>query len=349
MGIQLPRGNKDDIESYMLKDGELACASDSGILYMGTPSGNVPITGGGEQGPPGPQGEPGPPGPQGEPGEPGPTGPQGDPGESGPPGPKGDPGNDGYTPVRGLDYWTETDKKEIVSETIASLPSFDDSQSLPNGYVALEYIESNGSQYIDAGITANWNSRVVAVFDAVDTLNSTIFGARNSSNSGQLFVFMHAASPDGWRDDYNTEKSGISQSDVPTNGTITIDKNKNETKINGYIVSHPESNFTSNNNIYIFGVNNGGYPSLMTKIRLRAFKIYNEQSLIRDFVPCKNSSGNVGLFDLVSGSFFGNNGSGNFAAGPENTSFYVYAESGSVTQLKTAGKYVGKDIIVIPI
>lgn len=99
MGIQLPRGNKDDIESYMLKDGELACASDSGILYMGTPSGNVPITGGGEQGPPGPQGEPG---------EPGPPGPQGDPGkqgEQGPPGPKGDPGEtpdiSGLLPISG--------------------------------------------------------------------------------------------------------------------------------------------------------------------------------------------------------------------------------------------------------
>lgn len=111
MGIQLPRGSKDDIESYMLKEGELACASDSGILYMGTPSGNVPITGGGEQGPPGPQGEPGepgPPGPQGDPGEPGPPGPQGDPGkqgEQGPPGPKGDPGEtpdiSGLLPISG--------------------------------------------------------------------------------------------------------------------------------------------------------------------------------------------------------------------------------------------------------
>lgn len=32
-------------------------------------------------------------------------------------GPKGDPGKDGHTPVRGTDYWTDTDKNEILNET----------------------------------------------------------------------------------------------------------------------------------------------------------------------------------------------------------------------------------------
>ena len=39
----------------------------------------------------------------------------GAPGEKGDKGDKGDPGDDGYTPVRGTDYWTETDKAEIRS------------------------------------------------------------------------------------------------------------------------------------------------------------------------------------------------------------------------------------------
>lgn len=34
-------------------------------------------------------------------------------GEPGPQGEKGDPGADGYTPLRGVDYWTEEDKAEI--------------------------------------------------------------------------------------------------------------------------------------------------------------------------------------------------------------------------------------------
>lgn len=78
----------------------------------------------GEQGPEGPQG------PQGERGEQGPEGPQGPQGEPGvlvfeeltdeqkeslmgPEGPQGPAGEDGYTPVKGTDYFTESDIAEV--------------------------------------------------------------------------------------------------------------------------------------------------------------------------------------------------------------------------------------------
>ncbi|MBQ9428624.1 MAG: hypothetical protein IJU41_03660 [Clostridia bacterium] len=38
-------------------------------------------------------------------------------GEKGDKGDKGDPGADGHTPVKGVDYWTHSDKAEIVSDT----------------------------------------------------------------------------------------------------------------------------------------------------------------------------------------------------------------------------------------
>lgn len=36
---------------------------------------------------------------------------------------KGDNGNDGHTPQKGIDYWTEADKAEIVNSVIAALPT----------------------------------------------------------------------------------------------------------------------------------------------------------------------------------------------------------------------------------
>lgn len=42
-------------------------------------------------------------------------------------GDKGDTGAagaDGYTPVKGTDYWTESDKAEIVADTLAALPTW---------------------------------------------------------------------------------------------------------------------------------------------------------------------------------------------------------------------------------
>lgn len=44
-------------------------------------------------------------------------------GRPGAKGDKGDPGEPGYTPVRGVDYWTETDQKIIVDQVLYSLPN----------------------------------------------------------------------------------------------------------------------------------------------------------------------------------------------------------------------------------
>ena len=105
----------------------------------------------GPQGPAGPQGEPGPQGPKGDQGDPGPEGPQGPKGdtgdtgpqgpagadgapgqqgpqgpqgETGPQGPQGPAGADGYTPERGVDYWTEADRQQMVQDVINALPVY---------------------------------------------------------------------------------------------------------------------------------------------------------------------------------------------------------------------------------
>lgn len=45
--------------------------------------------------------------------------------ETGPRGPQGIPGKDGYTPQKGVDYYTDADKAEIVSAVLAALPVYE--------------------------------------------------------------------------------------------------------------------------------------------------------------------------------------------------------------------------------
>lgn len=52
---------------------------------------------------------------------------RGEQGQKGDKGEKGDKGADGYTPVKGEDYFTETDKAEMVSDVISALPVYDGS------------------------------------------------------------------------------------------------------------------------------------------------------------------------------------------------------------------------------
>lgn len=84
----------------------------------------------GPAGPEGPQGKTGAQGIQGPKGDAGPAGPQGiqgEQGERGPEGPRGvqgPTGPAGYTPAKGTDYYTDTDKAEMVQAVIASLPVY---------------------------------------------------------------------------------------------------------------------------------------------------------------------------------------------------------------------------------
>lgn len=75
----------------------------------------------GETGPKGDTGERGPQGADGKDGAQGPKGDKGDTGATGPTGATGAKGADGYTPVRGVDYWTEADQESIVQQIITAL------------------------------------------------------------------------------------------------------------------------------------------------------------------------------------------------------------------------------------
>lgn len=121
-------------------------AWDGTTLIVTSASGTTSADLKGEKGDTGPQGEVGPRGEQGIQGEVGPTGPQGEQGETGPQGlqgiqgeqgekgDKGDKGDtgktgpagaDGKTPEKGVDYFTEADKTEMVEAVKASLTAGD--------------------------------------------------------------------------------------------------------------------------------------------------------------------------------------------------------------------------------
>lgn len=69
-----------------------------------------------------PKGEKGPKGDRGEKGEPGAPGKDGTNGKDGINGINGKNGTDGKTPVKGVDYYTEADKEEMVNAVLTALP-----------------------------------------------------------------------------------------------------------------------------------------------------------------------------------------------------------------------------------
>lgn len=92
------------------------------VLTITSASGSSSMDLKGEKGDKGDQGEKGDTGPQGSQG---PQGIAGTDGKDGVDGTNGKDGEDGYTPQKGVDYFTEADKEEMIASVIASLPVYD--------------------------------------------------------------------------------------------------------------------------------------------------------------------------------------------------------------------------------
>lgn len=184
---------------------------------------------------------------------------------------------------------------------------------LPDGYKQLEYIESTGTQYIDTGVKPTGNTRVhcSANFPVQET-GAWLFGARDG-NGVNAYGFLTYKSE--YRSDYNATRPQISAEYGPE---LEVDKDGPDTYLNGNLVdSASDSSFSAKYNLLIGANVTAGAVSGFSKALHRWYKIYDESGLVRDLIPCKNQSGDIGLYDIVTQKFYGNAGKGVFVAGPE--------------------------------
>lgn len=185
--------------------------------------------------------------------------------------------------------------------------------SLPSGYARLEYIQSSGTQYINTGFTPNNNTRVVCRFQLMDSSEEqTMFMSRPEMNKRTFGIFHNAS---GWNIDYgNSRATGATE--VAITDLVNLDFNKNIATLNGVTLSVSAQTWSGTVPLMIFTRNTGGTLSNYAIAKLWSFKIYDDSTLVRDYIPCKNASGAVGLWDDVTEEFYGNSGTGAFSAGP---------------------------------
>ena len=214
---------------------------------------------------------------------------------------------------------------------------------LPEGYTELTYIESTGTQYADTGFKPNQDTRVTLDTQITDTAIRHLFGARTTSTTNMFFVACMSAT--SFRADYGSEQKTFSVGNV-LNRTV-IDCNKNVVTIGGTSQTYTKATFSPNLNMLLFTDNTGGNVTADTykaKMKLYSCQIYDNGTLVRDYVPCINPSGEVGLYDLVTKAFFGNSGMGVFIAGtpvvklPDGYTQVEYLES-------TGTQYVVTDFV----
>ena len=202
--------------------------------------------------------------------------------------------------------------------------------SLPSGYKLLEYIQSSGTQYIDTGFKPNQDTSVFATAKITDVSSyPSIFGARNKNT--QMY----------WM--YNNGNGAISTSFVvkinSTEYSLSSAFGEKQTySIDSGIAKVGESNvnvsmgtFQSSYNLYLFGTDNVGSLQYPAKMKLYSCQIYDNGTLVRDFVPCQKPDGTIGLWDDVNSLFYGNAGTGTFTAGPV---LAIVANASEITKLE---------------
>lgn len=193
-----------------------------------------------------------------------------------------------------------------------------DPESLPDGYLKLNYIQSSGTQYIDTGFKPNHNTSIVMDVQNMSSSNATVwvFGCRESGGSKSKSMVIYGP-PLTFRVDYNGNSGDhcYSFTSLSMLERLKVDYNKNKIRINDETHEFSSEIFSSPANLFLFNVNDGGTLGAGSSIRLHSCKIYDNDILIRNFVPCKNELDVIGLYDLVNETFYENKGTGSFTTG----------------------------------
>lgn len=217
----------------------------------------------------------------------------------------------------------EFDEEELtIDDYDESL--FDDEESDEGdepGINTIEYIESSGAgnsgQYIDTGIKGSSKLRIVTDMLPIKAGIQFFYGARLGDSSTNAFLFVcEQSTGTKFRFDYSVTKRYITE---VYDKKMHIDQNKNTFTVTDEDGNSLGSNtvgintFSLEQNVYIFALNQGGSSYNHAKMRLYGMKIYDDDVLVRDFVPALDPEGVPCLYDQVTETYFMNKGSGSFS------------------------------------
>ncbi len=212
-------------------------------------------------------------------------------------------------------------------------------KALPSEYMELEYVECDGTQYIDTGIAVNSKICLEVDFQVIDP----IYPGKGGS-AGIVGAYVGGADKTGrFQIAYSREKDyitmGMGALLVNTPDIIPKDTNRHTASLDAYNgklifdgkvvgeMAPAELGFTvteeKNVTLTIGASNISSTPSAVTKYCNGASKIYSvaiyEKDVLKaNYVPAKAADGTVGMYDTVSNTFLSNSleGGENFIAGP---------------------------------
>lgn len=189
---------------------------------------------------------------------------------------------------------------------------------LPVGYQEVEYIQSSGTQCINTEYKpTSENFKVVYDFEypSSDTTGS-LFGSATPRGPYSIVAYnalsFYVGTSGALLPQTVTIQTRYSLAAQAKNNVLSVSLNGN-TQTKAY-----NGSIFKTHSLHLFSSSNLGTAYQFCTIKLYACQIYDNDILVRDYVPCYQiSSGTIGLYDLVNGVFYTNAGSGSFTIGAD--------------------------------
>lgn len=183
------------------------------------------------------------------------------------------------------------------------------SSRLPDGYTEVKYVQNTGSSTINTNFYPNTNTRVLCEMEMITTQTyPKLFGAGTWNVNNSLFIEFGNTLSVHW-----IGSSAVDYSDYPKSFAFAkhkYDLNKGNLYIDDTLVgTNSYSSVVSvSSPLGIFSYINGSTAGNADEHflgKLYTFKIYDDGTLVRDFIPAKRDSDNVGgLYDIVNDVFY---------------------------------------------
>lgn len=206
--------------------------------------------------------------------------------------------------VSGSDYIALPD---AIANSLQYVKAFGGTkQGLPDGYTQLEYVVFDSTQIIDTGFTPDNNSRIESKCYRTSA-DCWFYGA--GPTNPRITLYHSSTGTCRWGNQSRSNVGFVADTEY-----IFV-QDKNGININGVDVpwtAGTADDFTCDRSLTI-GNCNGATGTRYFAGNLYYIKIYDNDVLARDLVPCKNASNVVGLYDRVNGVFYTDTG---LVAGP---------------------------------
>ncbi|MBO7042508.1 MAG: hypothetical protein J6W08_01425 [Alphaproteobacteria bacterium] len=189
------------------------------------------------------------------------------------------------------------------------------------GYTRLKYIESDGTQYINTGISPSNGTEINIKADISSRQSGSrqiyLFGSRDgvAYNSFAMEVFYGSNSASA-AIEYGSSNDNMNVGTSITGKKIYLGIKGTDWFVDNRTKNLPNETFSASNNLYLLSLNDRGFSTGECSCKIYSCEIKENGSVVRNFIPVLDGNGVPCLYDTVRNTFYYNERTGKFKAGP---------------------------------